>query len=224
MVDRCACQGMHTYPLSCVTCPPGPRPGHRRHGRTSPRPAAAPVPGGTGRDRGCRVTVRRPVSAPVSCQEHGRVPPLWRSACREVPGTSRCRPRGTAPSRLSHRYRHDHPAYPVPARCLPGGWPARGVLTRCGTGPPLPARCGTGPEFTRPGAAQGQNSPGPVRHRAAIPARQASANPPARTPAGRTAVISAIRAADPETLNPAAERHPDNTGRATGREVPRQPR
>jgi hypothetical protein len=155
-----------------------PYPAARRHpGRCSPehRRGAAPAlrcydrsggrPGlGAFHDRGrkssprgCRVTVRRPVSPRVSCQEHGRVPPLWRSACREVPGPSRCRPRGTAPSRLSHRYRHDHPAYPVPTRCLPGGCPARGVLTRCGTGPPLPARCGTGPEFTWPGAAQGCN-------------------------------------------------------------------
>jgi orotidine-5'-phosphate decarboxylase len=115
----------------------------------------------------------------------------------KVPGLSRCRPRGSA--RLSHRYRHDHPADPVTVRCQPGDWPARNVVTRC-----------IGSESTGPGAAWGQNLPGLVRHGARIYRAQARIGP--QSPPGRTArsadhtlpsrIISAIQAAGPWNFKP----------------------
>jgi hypothetical protein len=131
--------------------------------------------------------------------------------CRDR--TRRFRP-APAPARLSHRYRQEHPADPVPARWPPGDCPARGVLTRCGIGLPLAARCGSGPEFTGPVQHRARIFPGPVRHRAGIPARP---GPPTgnrrRAPSRKMAIITATRTASPKTLNPVAKGHSDNTGR-----------
>jgi hypothetical protein len=114
--------------------PEGGRPA--RPARRAPRPSRRPpMPSSrwsNGQDGCCGKRTRTRLSR--DCLAPGVNPgllpgtrpgaPLWRSACREVPGPSRCRPRG--PSRLSHRYRHDHPAYPVPARCRPGACPVAG--------------------------------------------------------------------------------------------------
>jgi hypothetical protein len=154
---------------------------------------------------GCRVTVRpgvkprSPARNPAGCPRYGgqlvqksRVLPGAGRGGPPRPGchTVTARIARHIPSRLSHRYRQDRPAYPVPAWCLPGACPVAG----------RPAR----PDPVRHRA----TSTGPVRHRVRIhlarcgtglqspPGRPARTRRPApRT--GRTAIISAIRAAGP---------------------------